>query len=326
MPIDEVQLLQTRVDTVLSVVDTNRVSKEIAIKAVEGLPILDSIVSTEDFYNKCKQIFEATRDQRRLIAGQQHQFKRAQVQNMAVRAFSDNIIEIEPEGTTYDSWFMDRNIDINSFSKEDLNAMYVELTREATGLALNNETSLKELQSAMLKMLGQLTSYSVQVIGDINETDIIKTDITTIRVGDVDTETIHDVQHPPIVVELIDTSTSVSHEVDMRHRVIRTDSFNISLGSKVKMEIPIKINDVKVIDLQVIKVPRIKLTVQPQVPIPENAKGIIPVPGIPEYLLLTEEEQQSFVSIYTGDYSGTGSTNYIEPGYIDTDYYTVRGP
>lgn len=324
MPINQIALNEERANKVLEVVDPTLVSKSLAVKVVENLPVLDNIVSTDDFYNKCKQIFETSKAQRIIVGSQQHHVRRAQVQNMVAKAFSDNTVNLEDPGTLYSDWFSDRNININDFTTSELESIYISLTREATGLALNNESSLKDLQNAMLKMLKQLTSYSVQVVGNINDSDIIKTDMTAIRIGDIDTTVENELIHPPILSEVSDFTASVNHEIDYKHRVIRNDSFSITLGTSLKLEVPINVSDLAVVDLQVISLPLTKINVKPQTDIPNNTKGIVPVLGIPEYLALSQEEQQSFVSVYTNDYTVRRNTNYIEPNYIDTDYFSPR--
>lgn len=172
------------VDELMKVANAKVLPRSFAQQVRDWQPALVPMISTEAFYNAGVEIYQAANWQRKLIAQQEHTLRRAMAFGVVNRLYSDNICQLASEGYTYDAWFADRNIKIDDFSQNELGVAYLSITRDATGLTLSTNTSVRNVQRAMVKLLGQLSSYSVQFMTEINSTDIRVSNEAATRVGD----------------------------------------------------------------------------------------------------------------------------------------------
>jgi hypothetical protein len=160
------------------------------------MPRIYQTFSTQAFYNQGVALYQAAQIQRRLISSQEHHRRRGMVHGMVSRIYSDNMCALAEPGERYEKWFADRNIAIDDFSSADFGSMYLELVKEATGLDLVNAKSLKDIQAAMIKIMTQLSSYSIQFASKINNSKLKVTDWTAVRLGDVTSKTTQSYEMP----------------------------------------------------------------------------------------------------------------------------------
>jgi hypothetical protein len=312
-------------EDLMSIVDNAMISFETAQLALSMQPKIDTIISTEAFYEICDQVYQAAQMQRNLVASQEHAVKRGMVHAMISRIYSDSVCNLEPPGTTYDSWFAERNIDVGALSRDDMGVLYQDLVREATGAGLNNNSSLKDLQAAMVKMLSQLSSYSVQIIAEINNSEIKKTDWTAIRVGDINSKG-HMLRSAP---DMSINPQSVSTNIRQR------ESFVLN-GATLQEVIHEKVKANKTLEIHVkpewnkdsatrfyIRHPISRLMAKSHTPLPTNDRDIVPVMGLDLYLALPAQQQQQFYDVYNGGYSPL-PTEDVDPIVVDTGYVKPR--
>ena len=88
------------------------------------------------------------------------------------------------EEEEYLTWFQDRGFDFDTFTDLEAGLLADSLISTATGANLQTNISLKEMQGAMLRLMAQLSSYSIQFLQSINTQPIKVIDWPTIRVGD----------------------------------------------------------------------------------------------------------------------------------------------
>lgn len=82
-------------------------------------------------------------------------------------------IEIHPyQGQDYDSWFFERDIEIETWSQEDYLEVASALFEKATGTSIDRGSAVKDLHSSMIRILEEMTSYSVQMVSTVNEDPI----------------------------------------------------------------------------------------------------------------------------------------------------------
>ena len=189
IPQDHNSLIQTSsivsINDIMSVVDPKVVDISVAELALSMQPEIRTIISTKNFYKTCLQIHAAAAMQRNLISSQELMLQRSMVFSMVSRIYSDNMCTLAPPNTLYSKWLSDRNIDISGLTTQELDVFYTNLVNAATGANLFTSHSLRDIQSAMLNIMSQLSSYSVQFIASINATSDTKTDWTAIRVDNL---------------------------------------------------------------------------------------------------------------------------------------------
>jgi hypothetical protein len=198
------------VDDIYAVVDHKLVERQVAVDALWSQPVIKPLISIDAFYDLGIAINDNVQFQRRLIARQQHYERRAQVLNMVDRIYMDTVIELEPPGTLYSTWLSARNIDLSDLSRAEHVLLFDEIVAQATGASLHPESSLKDLQRAMVNMFTQLSSYGIQIIPEINDANIRKTDWPAVRVGDVGIQLQSHPQNPDGALEITDVRESMS--------------------------------------------------------------------------------------------------------------------
>ena len=171
------------VSDITSVIDITLVDSATVTLALSMQPEITNVITTNAFYQLCINIFNASQMQRKLISSQEYSLQRAMVLNMVSRIYSDNLCRFEPDNTTYASWLAENNIDVSLLNTIELTEFYTQIVSIATGANLYQTTSLLNIQSSMLKLLKQLTSYNIQFIQTINSVADNKTDWTAVRVA-----------------------------------------------------------------------------------------------------------------------------------------------
>lgn len=166
------------------IVESKYVSDAVIDFAMDNQPAIGQCISTESFFNLCVEIHAAMLSHRNLYALVEHQEARGQTEAMVGRFYHDPVCVLQPTGTTYAQFLSTRGLDFDTLTSLECDLLAIDLLKTATGVALNNTKSLRELQSAMMKIMEQLSSYSIQFLKTINTSAFKVVDWAAIRVGD----------------------------------------------------------------------------------------------------------------------------------------------
>jgi hypothetical protein len=166
-----------------SLVEARLVSDEIINAALDALTPLKSYISTIAFYEAMLQVHATQLFHRALYVTQEHMHARAQVEVLVSHLYADIPCDIDA-GQSYATWFAERGLDIPTFTTLEADLLATSLLSAATGADLKATQSLKEMQAAMLRLMAQLSSYSVQYLQSINSDPIRVVEWPAIRVGD----------------------------------------------------------------------------------------------------------------------------------------------
>jgi hypothetical protein len=289
------------VTDLLSVVPTKYVDASIAQQALSLQPTIGQVLSTEAFYTLCQEIYTAANMQRNLMAFQEHRDRRGYVMGMVERIYSDNIVNTADPGLSYQDWFKQRNLSTADFSQDDMGLMYLDLVKQATGLALITTNSLANLQAAMVKMLSQLSSYSVQFMKQINTTNIQKVDWPAVRIGDQNTSASADYYIPNNNVRLRHMKAHVSslEEMPLNGPMFREDFY---MHGKQGVDTTIHVKP-RIGQHSYIWQARIQsgVRVKPTTKLESNSQGTIPVIGIDLWYNLLPDQKAWFMDVYGDD-------------------------
>lgn len=118
-----------------------------------------------------------------LFSTQGHLWTRAELEFATLYLWTDYPCDLGA-GQNYAQWFSSRNLDIPSLTQEQLATLSTNLLQAATGADNSTVESLADIQAAMLGIMRQLSSYTVQYIASINTTPIIEMERPSIRLGD----------------------------------------------------------------------------------------------------------------------------------------------
>jgi hypothetical protein len=167
----------------MSMAKAGMVDNSVATYLLGLMPAMSKQISITAFYSFCKSVYTAMNTQRKYVAYQEHKDVRGYVDNMVTRLYQDAVCEPDGVGLTYTRWFAERDIVISDFANTDMATLYQTILADATGSSLNTAVSLADIQAAMVKLMRQLSSYSVQFIATINTVKIKSGDWACFRVG-----------------------------------------------------------------------------------------------------------------------------------------------
>lgn len=168
-----------------TLVDPRIVSDAVVDKAYENLEPIGNIISTEAFHEQMVRIHARLLDHRNLWATREHFVERGMVEQMSSHLYCDYKCDLGA-GTSYTEWFAEKGLDIPSFSELEADLLATQILSHATGTNLTIRQSLKDMQGAMLRLMAQLSSYSIQFLQSINSDPIKVIDWPLIRPGEAD--------------------------------------------------------------------------------------------------------------------------------------------
>ncbi len=168
---------------VAQIVDPKYVRGEVIDALMSGMRPLGSYISIPTFAEACVQIHAEKLRQRLVYSNQEHYMARGQAEAAMQFMYCDYPLDLE-KGANYLQWFTDKGLEIPEFSELESELLAVQLYTICTGQNLKVTQSLKEMQAAMLSIMSQLSSYSIQFLQSINSTPIAIVDWPLIRPGD----------------------------------------------------------------------------------------------------------------------------------------------
>ena len=181
VPIDPVP---TR-DEIYSIVDKNYVPIEYIDFILDLHKPHETIISTPAFTEWVLAHHEAAIKQTYFISNHEHMYTRGLVHNAVSRLYQVAVVENEFTGKDFESILKFNNIDIEGLGTNDWIRLYTEIYKEATGFDMNATSVTSDLQKAMVSLLRQLSSYSIQFVQSINKSSIKVLNWAAIRLGDV---------------------------------------------------------------------------------------------------------------------------------------------
>lgn len=304
IPATRVQRIPTvSVDEIYSMVDHSRIPREMAQEAIDQNPSIPTIISISSFYDKCVEIYTAANYQRGMCALQEHFYRRGLVHGMISRIYSDNICRLEPDGTLYKNWLLSKSIAIDDFLTDDLEAVWLKILSQATGQDLTSTKSIKSLQHAMVGIMTQLSSYSVQFVRQINNAPLRLLDTTTIRVGDVDGKLKGYYELPDMNVRVLDHRGKLFQgvEFNLGDCGIQPD-VRVKLTGYIDFDIPVQARQLPYSAKKTIHVDVSAVGVRGVCPQATNNEGMFPVPGLDTFLAQPDEERRHVVDMYDNCY------------------------
>lgn len=202
-------------------------------------PIQEVYLSTAAFNADVTLIHKGQLKQRAIYCAQEHYEARGQMEVAMLRCYEDKECDFGT-AVTYASWFAERGLAIEELTELEAGILCEQIIEKATGADLTKVDSLREMQAAMLRIMTQLSSYSVQYLQDINDDRIHTVEWPAVRVGDIDVEGF-DHQYVEVIdvgledydllgfasdtLDFSDVGVGVSEELSATHR----DIFDLEL-------------------------------------------------------------------------------------------------
>lgn len=140
-------------------------------------------VSTEGFYKAVKDIHDNVLWQQDYWASQEDLHEHSQVKTMIHRLYTDYTCRLDGE-VPYYQWFLDKGLDLYEINRDDALVMWKQILEKATGVDLHSVNTVRDIQTAMLRLMSRLSSYSIQFIQQINRQPLQELDWSYIRPTD----------------------------------------------------------------------------------------------------------------------------------------------
>lgn len=149
------------------------------------MPRIRKCISVQAFNQYATELFIAANQQWNIVSQNEALHERGQLENAALQMWSDETFYLgDSPGQMYAEWFTDRNLSMGEYNEVELAEIADLIMEQVTGIELNDNISMKNVQKAMVGLLTQLSSYSIQVGASINAGPILNAGMLQLRLDD----------------------------------------------------------------------------------------------------------------------------------------------
>lgn len=290
------------VSYLMSLVDPEIVSSHTADVFVSEVPTLTPIRSPSAFAEKMNEIHSKVNAYIGAVAIHTNSTRRGMVQAMMAALFTDVNIEYAPLGSTPTRSWIDANGLTLDIPPEDCPAYCNKIFEAATGISTEVTSNTSILQKAMLGIMSRLSSYSIQFLSNINQTNLRPLGWTNVRFDDPRTQTFdYEVQElPDTLFTHIDTSSSHQGSIPVG-TTIKTTGVSTIADDYKSIEIPstgIRSNTARATKITLVNVGRVRFHSVVDDTVYNTDGPIRYMNSLKSFYDLTPEERRTIKSIY----------------------------
>ncbi len=171
-------------DDLMKVVDyKTRDLGYIAEAIVAGQPVIAPCFSTSAFFDLCEQLFSEAYWHMFLISDMDDYYERALVENMIHQLYEDERMVLNVGTSSVDDWLALNNLPDYAYDAQEADLMVKAIFEASTGLKVENNKVLKNIQKALIELMKELSSYSIQFVREINTENIVVINWPATRFG-----------------------------------------------------------------------------------------------------------------------------------------------
>lgn len=172
------------VEELLSVTDYKRNDfTSLAVNILNGQPSIQTVYSVTAFNSLTYQIYQEAYRHWFIISSIGDYYDRALVENMINQLYEDEVYGISVEETSITDWLARTKLPEYNYNFKEASELMVEIYQAAAGVNDDPSKEVKNIQAALLSLMSELCSYSVQFTKTINSSDIILVNPITVRFG-----------------------------------------------------------------------------------------------------------------------------------------------
>lgn len=223
-----------------AVVDQRYVPDRLITAVMDRISPMAEYITVEGFNEGCTRLHREYLKLWELYSFQEHYMTRGLTEQVVRTHFQHAWCSFVDEPTRFSDWLTDNGFEFDNFGRGDYEQIAVQCINNATGLNLTNNISFADVQQAMLELMERMSSYSVQYLRSINNSDFAYLGIPSIRVGDTNSGFHH-------AVHLNQGRTTVLHahgrtRSELAINKVQTDPpTSVDVHEKVHLYIPMSV-------------------------------------------------------------------------------------
>ena len=224
-------LVAPTLNSLMAYADTNFVDSSTANAIIASHVTIPNITSTQAFYELCQTLQSSTATQAMIVSNQQDYYARGLVDAMVESLYYNKAYAYGTTGQTMDSWLAANSLPAaTALTTDQYNAISTDLIAKGTGANLVTTESIVNLQQAMVNLMAQLSSYSIQFLIDSSGTDLNAIKWPMIRLGNINLTSNDTIRANVVNTDIIEATTysDLAVRYDSQTTVI-PDSVDISI-------------------------------------------------------------------------------------------------
>lgn len=170
--------------TLKAIVDPKYVGSVFLQKLLDGVTAIPTILSNEKFYETTSSIHQRLLKHRIEYANVEHFEAHGMAKAAAMHLYCDYPCTLS-NIVLWEDWLTDKGIDVDGWSENDFSRVSAELLVNATGTSNNTAKTLRDIQEGTIKILAQLSSYTLEFVSTINTEPYRPIDWSMITLGDI---------------------------------------------------------------------------------------------------------------------------------------------
>lgn len=149
-------------------------------------PPVTPVSSINAFYKRATDVYNLTLQHYYAESSNEHYIETGELKVANSQVFEDRVIQLTSDTgqTLYTDWLSSYSYDFTEYTPQDYLDLATVIFDKSTGALANKQMSIKEIQRAMVGLFTRLSSYSIEVISDVNESGIYLIPDGGVKVGD----------------------------------------------------------------------------------------------------------------------------------------------
>lgn len=157
----------------------------IAEDLIASQPVIEPCFSVDAFHGIVDGLYQECFRQWFTISAAEDLYDRGLVENMIHQLYEDELIDFGYGSTTVQAWLMENNLPSYAYEKEEAELLIKSIFEAGSGIKIAENKMLKNVQKALIELLKELSSYTVQFIREINQDDLILVNWPAVRLGNL---------------------------------------------------------------------------------------------------------------------------------------------
>lgn len=195
-------------------------------------PIITKIISIKKFFMTCKAIHECMQIQNKITFLQENNYHRGLMQIVMSRFYSDNPCYFygKDNPILYTDWLRGRGINLDAFTPDNFKELAETILGTATGLTEYGDISIRRIQAAMIAIMKQLSSYSVQFVKEVAYEKTLEIDSPMVRPASIKSRSDSIFYIDNYLVDLTRFDSKGTKKIE--YKMISTEDWDIKINFK----------------------------------------------------------------------------------------------